>query len=90
VLHGRHRFVDPSGQSSDCEGVSAERIRAAYDNAESVPDGPQVLAIAERAKDLGVYVIYGLNELGTSAGVIYNTMVLTGPDGLSVPTEKSV
>jgi hypothetical protein len=59
VLHGRHRFVDPSGQSSDCEGVSAERI-------------------------------HGLNELGTSAGVIYNTMVLTGPDGLSVPTEKSM
>jgi predicted amidohydrolase len=73
--------ISLQGYPPDLAQFYPERIKAAYDNAEAVPDGPHVVAIAERAKDLGVYVIYGLNEQGTSPGVIYNTMVLTGPDG---------
>jgi predicted amidohydrolase len=73
--------ISLQGYPPDLTSIYPERIRAAYDNAEAVPDGPHVLAIAERAMELGVYVIYGLNELGNSAGVIYNTMVLTGPEG---------
>jgi predicted amidohydrolase len=73
--------ISLQGYPPDFASFYPERIRAAFDNAESVPDGPHVQAIAEHAKELGVYVIYGLNELGTSPGVIYNTTVLTGPDG---------
>jgi predicted amidohydrolase len=73
--------ISLQGYPPDLTRLYPERIKAAYDNAEGVPDGPHVLAIAERAKELGIYVIYGLNELGTSPGVIYNTMVLTGPAG---------
>jgi len=73
--------ISLQGYPPDLTRVYPERIKAAYDNAEAVPGGPHVLTIAERAKELGMYVIYGLNELGGSAGVIYNTMVLTGPEG---------
>jgi predicted amidohydrolase len=73
--------ISLQGYPPDLTEVYPERIKAAYDNAERVPDGPHVLAIAAQAKELGVYVIYGLNEVGTSPGVIYNTMVLTGPEG---------
>jgi predicted amidohydrolase len=73
--------ISLQGYPPDFANFYPERIRAAFDNAESVPDGPHVQTIAERAQELGVYVIYGLNEKGTSPGVIYNTAVLTGPDG---------
>jgi predicted amidohydrolase len=73
--------ISLQGYPPDFANFYPKRIRAAFDNAESVPDGPHVQAIAERAAELGVYVIYGLNEKGTSPGVIYNTAVLTGPDG---------
>jgi predicted amidohydrolase len=56
-------------------------LAAAYAGAESVPDGPSVVAIAEHAKARGVYVIYGLTERVAEPGILYNTMVLTGPDG---------
>jgi predicted amidohydrolase len=73
--------ISLQGYPPDFANFYPERIRAAFDNAESVPDGPHVQAIAEHAQGLGLYVIYGLNEKGTSPGVIYNTAVLTGPDG---------
>ena len=46
-----------------------------------VPGGPGVTTILEHAVELGIHVIFGLNELGDAGGVIYNTMVLGGPDG---------
>jgi predicted amidohydrolase len=73
--------ISLQGYPPDFANFYPERIRAAFDNAESVPDGPHVQVIAEHAQGLGLYVIYGLNEKGTSPGVIYNTAVLTGPDG---------
>jgi predicted amidohydrolase len=73
--------ISLQGYPPDFARFYPERIRAAFDSAESVPDGPHVAAIAEHAQELGVYVIYGLNETGTSPGVIYNTAVLTGPEG---------
>jgi predicted amidohydrolase len=73
--------ISLQGYPPDFANFYPERIRAAFDNAESVPDGPHVQAMAEHAQGLGLYVIYGLNEKGTSPGVIYNTAVLTGPDG---------
>jgi predicted amidohydrolase len=52
-----------------------------YDVAESIPDGPSVLAIAAKAMEHGIHVIYGLTEAGERKGIVYNTMVLTGPAG---------
>jgi predicted amidohydrolase len=49
---------------------------------ETVAEGPNVALIAEKAMERGVYVIYGLNEATDRPGVIYNSMVMTGPDGL--------
>jgi predicted amidohydrolase len=49
---------------------------------ETIEDGPNVALIAEKAMERGLYVIYGLNEATERPGVIYNSMVLTGPDGL--------
>lgn len=50
--------------------------------AEAVPGGPSVETIAEKAKARGIHVIYGLTEASDRPGIVYNTMVLTGPDGL--------
>lgn len=73
--------VSLQGYPPDLKQFYPERIRDAYRGAEPVPDGPHVTMIAEHAKEIGIYVIYGLNELVYGTGVIYNTMVLTGPDG---------
>jgi predicted amidohydrolase len=56
-------------------------IKKMYDVAELVPGGPSVEAIAEKAKEKGIHVIYGLTEASDRPGVVYNTMVLTGPEG---------
>ena len=56
-------------------------IKKMYEVAELVPGGPSVDAIADKAKEKGIHVIYGLTEASDRPGVVYNTMVLTGPDG---------
>jgi predicted amidohydrolase len=56
-------------------------IKKMYDVAELVPGGPSVDAIADKAREKGIHVIYGLTEASDRPGVVYNTMVLTGPDG---------
>jgi len=73
--------ISLQGYPPDFARFYPERIKAAFENAEAAPGGPHVEDIAERAKELGVYVIYGMNELGDTPGVIYNTAVLTGPEG---------
>ncbi|KAA9150725.1 carbon-nitrogen hydrolase family protein [Amycolatopsis acidicola] len=56
-------------------------IAEAQRTAESVPDGPNVRAVLDRAAELGVHVIFGVTELGDAAGALYNTAVLGGPEG---------
>jgi predicted amidohydrolase len=73
--------ISLQGYPPDIDRFYPGRIADAFANAERVPDGPHVVAIAERARVRKTHVIFGLNELGDEAGVIYNTMVLTGPDG---------
>src|SRR5579862_8970053 len=51
--------ISLQGYPPDLTQVYPERIKAAFDNAEVVPGGPHVAAIGERAKELGVYVIFG-------------------------------
>jgi predicted amidohydrolase len=57
-------------------------IKKLYSVAEPVPGGPSVETIAAKAMERGIHVIYGLTEASDRPGVVYNTMVLTGPDGL--------
>jgi predicted amidohydrolase len=52
-----------------------------YQQAENVPDGPSVAALRALARRLGIHVIYGLHERGERPGEIYNSAVLTGPNG---------
>ena len=56
-------------------------LAEAYRTAERVPDGPSVKAIEAKARERAIHVIYGLTEAGDTGGVVYNTAVLTGPDG---------
>ena len=58
-------------------GILAE----VYRTAERVPDGPNVARLARLARELGLHVVYGLTERGDRPGIVYNTAVLTGPDG---------
>ncbi|WP_157220732.1 carbon-nitrogen hydrolase family protein [Flavisphingomonas formosensis] len=69
------------GYPPDVDKVYPERIRNAFRSAEPVPGGPHVRQIVEHARKLGIYVVFGLHETGNSPGVIYNTAVLTGPEG---------
>ena len=61
---------------------AAVSLKPFLKTAEKIADGPNVARIADQAAEKGIYVIYGLNEATERPGVIYNTMVLTGPDGL--------
>jgi predicted amidohydrolase len=61
--------------------TQAETLERIYRDAENVPAGPSVVAIAEKARQRGIHVAYGLTESGDQAGVVYNSAVLTGPDG---------
>ena len=73
--------ISLQGYPPDIDRFYPGRIADAFANAERVPDGPHVVAIAEQARARKIHVIFGLNELGDEGGIIYNTMVLTGPDG---------
>lgn len=53
-----------------------------YENAETVPDGPSVKAIIDRAKERKIYVCFGMTEKDETVDCkLYNTAVLVGPDG---------
>lgn len=67
--------------STDMSQLRRSGLQKVFSGAEQVPDGPSVRTIAERAVARGIYVVYGMNELGTSPGMVYNTAVLTGPSG---------
>lgn len=56
-------------------------LASAYRTAESVPDGPSVTAIIDKAVERDLYVVFGLTEAGERPGTVYNTAVLAGPDG---------
>jgi predicted amidohydrolase len=68
----------PNFSVLDPEGA----ITRMFQVAESVPGGSSVQAIAAKAVDRGIHVIYGLTEASDRPGIVYNTMVLTGPYGL--------
>lgn len=53
-----------------------------YNNAELVPEGPSVQQIIAKAKEKNLYVVFGMTEKDKEVDYkLYNTAVLTGPDG---------
>jgi len=58
-----------------------DALRRAFDAAEPAPGGERVEAIAAKAAERAIHVVYGIHEAGERRGIIYNTAVLTGPDG---------
>ncbi|MFB7224601.1 carbon-nitrogen hydrolase family protein [Streptomyces sp. NPDC056227] len=73
--------VSLQGYPPDFSTFNPSRLRRTFESAERVDDGPHVKVIERRARERGIYVVYGLNEKEDSPGVIYNTAVLTGPQG---------
>ncbi|SEG83958.1 carbon-nitrogen hydrolase family protein [Marinobacterium lutimaris] len=45
-------------------------------------DGPELTAIVEAAKELGVHTVVGFNERSKTIGTIYNSAALIGPEGI--------
>lgn len=64
------------GYPPDLTRFYAERIKAACDNAEAVPGGPHVAAIVDHAKALGLYAIFGLNELDRGISAVGHRSLL--------------
>jgi predicted amidohydrolase len=74
--------VSLHGYPADVRSLELEPVLSrVYELAEPVPGGSGVRAIAARAVQRGIHVIYGLHEAGERRGVVYNTAVLTGPEG---------
>jgi predicted amidohydrolase len=63
--------------------VSIDEANYHYDAAEPVP-GPSTEKVAAMAREAGMYIVFGMTErvAVSSAGVLYNSAVLVGPDGL--------
>ncbi|WP_417842062.1 carbon-nitrogen hydrolase family protein [Terasakiella sp.] len=51
-------------------------------------DGPELTAIADAAKTLGLYTVVGFNERSSTIGTIYNSAALIGPEGIVGVTRK--
>ena len=77
---GRLPEISLQGYPPDLTRVYPERIKAAYDNAEAFLTDH---TCCYRGAGQGTRRLCDLRaqRVGTSPGVIYNTMVLTGPDG---------
>jgi predicted amidohydrolase len=68
----------PDFQASRTKAV----LEPFYASAERIDDGPNVARIVDHAKARNIHVVFGLNEAGDRPGVVYNSMVLAGPDGV--------
>jgi predicted amidohydrolase len=73
--------ISLQGYPPDFSTFNPSRLRSTFESAERIDDGPHVKIIERQAQERGIYVVYGLNEKEDTPGVIYNTAVLTGPQG---------
>lgn len=62
-------------------GGEREVLAHAYEAAEPL-GGPHVAQLAQAARELGIHVIFGMTERGAQPGVLFNSTVLAGPDGV--------
>ena len=51
------------------------------DTAETVP-GKSTDSVVDKARELGIYVVFGMTEKESEEGPLYNTSVFVGPDGV--------
>lgn len=58
-----------------------DAITKAQRIAESVPDGTSVQRLITAAVRHNIHVVFGLTEAGKQPGILYNTLVLAGPQG---------
>jgi predicted amidohydrolase len=70
------------GYPAHIHSIREERLHWLWGRAECVAESPSVEAIATRAKQRNIHVVFGLNEMGSTWGVVYNTAVLVGPTGI--------
>jgi predicted amidohydrolase len=70
------------GYPSDAppEGRLAQ-LREMQRTAEAVPTGPRVAELIAAAVAHDIHVVFGLTEASEQPGILYNTLVLAGPDG---------
>jgi predicted amidohydrolase len=62
--------------------LSLDTFDYQYANAEKVPSGPSTQALLQKAKETGLYIIYGMTEQDEEDyNILYNTAVLIGPEG---------
>lgn len=63
--------------------LKSSSVEYQHANAEPVPDGPSVQELVGKAREKEMYIIWGMTEAASDEGptVLYNTAVLTGPDG---------
>ncbi|HZD13167.1 MAG TPA: carbon-nitrogen hydrolase family protein, partial [Candidatus Binatus sp.] len=52
-----------------------------YNLAETIP-GPSTKSIEKIAREYGLHIVFGMPEEGEATGVIHNTAVLVGPNGI--------
>lgn len=71
-----------SGYLFNTRSLDNAQFAYQYANAETVPHGDGVQAILDRARKLGVYVVFGMTEQDErEPDLLYNTAVLAGPEG---------
>lgn len=84
---GAELIVFPEGalhSSAPCEACASALHPCArhLDEAETVP-GPSSSSMAELALELGVYIVFGLDEKDPDDGsILYNAAALVGPEGI--------
>ena len=71
-----HGYPDQSARSS------ADGLMSTWEIAESITDGANVRALIDHAVARGIHIVFGLNERTDTFGVVFNTAVLAGPQGL--------
>jgi predicted amidohydrolase len=54
------------------------------------PDGPEVQAVIDKARALGIHTVVGFNERSHKVGVVHNSAALIGPSGLCGISRKQV
>jgi len=70
------------GYLDSLAAVSPGSVAYQYENAETIPYGECVSAIIAKADELNIYTVFGMTERDAERyDVLYNTAVLTGPDG---------
>lgn len=62
-------------------GVLFNTKKEAYESGEQIPDGPTVKELVDLGVNKNVYIVSGILEVDKSESVLYNSAILTGPEG---------